>query len=331
VKIVCITTSKNECDVVEGFIRHNGRFCDHFCLIDESKDSTRDILQNLKNEGFSIDVFNPGSSDYQQQGLINACLDAVRQSGRFDWAVFLDADEVLPDVTRNEFESLLGQVPAATCAALAWQTYVPLSLDYFTHADPLVTNFRPRNREHSQFFKVMLPASLFADARIAAGNHAAYLRATGQACATVALPLRLAHFPVRSIEQISLKNILACHTHTMKRNRLPGEGAHVYMTLDDLRRANFSPGYELLRDLALKYADMGAPPGTVHVDAAAPALRAEAVPLRFPEMARPNVIAIFDREIEYFARKILQYREANAAAMESLSKAEAAILPAPSK
>jgi hypothetical protein len=115
----------------------------------------------------------------------------------------------------------------------------------------------------------------------------------------------------------------------MKRNRTQGEGSHVYMTLKDLRRANFAPGYELLRDLALKYADMGAPPGTVDVDAAAPALRSVAAPLRFRELARPNVIAIFDREIEFFARKILQYREANTAAIESLSKAEAAIVAAP--
>ena len=352
VKIVCITTSKNECDVVESFIRHNSRFCDHFCLIDESKDATRDILQNLRSEGFSIDIFNPGTSDYQQEGLINACLDAVRQSRQFDWAVFLDADEILPDVTRPEFEALLAGVPARTCAALGWQTYVPLSLDYFTHEDPLVTNFRPRSTEPRQWFKVMVPASLFADARVAAGNHRAYLRANGETCATVNLPLRLAHFPVRSIEQISLKNILACHTLTMKRNRKPGEGSHVYMTLNDLRRANFAPGYEqlrdialkkyvklnkqvkpddllraikeLLRDLALKYADIGAPDCTVDVDEAAPALRSSSAPLRFPELARPNVIAIFDREIEFFARKILQYREANVAAIESLGKAEAA-------
>jgi hypothetical protein len=328
VKIVCITTSKNECDVVESFIRHNSRFCDHFCLIDESKDATRDILQNLRSEGFSIDIFNPGTSDYQQEGLINACLDAVRQSRQFDWAVFLDADEILPDVTRPEFEALLAGVPARTCAALGWQTYVPLSLDYFTHEDPLVTNFRPRSTEPRQWFKVMVPASLFADARVAAGNHRAYLRANGETCATVNLPLRLAHFPVRSIEQISLKNILACHTLTMKRNRKPGEGSHVYMTLNDLRRANFAPGYEQLRDLALKYADIGAPDCTVDVDEAAPALRSSSAPLRFPELARPNVIAIFDREIEFFARKILQYREANVAAIESLGKAEAAIAPA---
>jgi len=57
-------------------------------------------------------------------------------------------------------------------------------------------------------------------------------------------------------------------------------------------------------------------------------LRSSSAPLRFPELARPNVIAIFDREIEFFARKILQYREANVAAIESLGKAEAAIAPA---
>jgi glycosyltransferase involved in cell wall biosynthesis len=329
-KILCISTTKNECDVMESFIRHNARFCDHFCLIDESKDATRDILQKLKEEGFSIGIFNPNSSDYQQAGLINACLDAVRQSSRFDWAVFLDADEILSDVTRAEFETSLAQVPATMCATVAWQTYVPLSLDYFLHEDPLVTNFRPRSAEHSQFLKVMVPEPLFAEVRVSAGNHAAYLRANGQPCPTAALPVRLAHFPVRSMEQISLKNILACHTLTMKRNRQPGEGNHVHQILNDLRQANFEPRYELLRGLALKYADM-AVPGEVHVNTAAPALRAQSLPIRYREMARPNVISILDREIEYLARKILKYRESNHAAIEALTTSEGAIAAATSQ
>ncbi len=329
-KIVCINTTKNECDVIESFVRHNARFCDQFCLVDESNDATRDILQKLKDEGFPISVFTPNSSSFQQADMINACLDAVRQSSQFDWAVFLDADEILPDVTRVEFEILLARVPATTCAAVHWETYVPLSLDYFLHEDPLVTNFRPRSAELSPFLKVIIPESLFAGARVTTGNHSAYHGANGQPCATAALPLGLAHFPVRSAEQISLKNIIACHTLTMKRNRVPGEGAHVYQILNELRQANFAPGYELLRDLALKYADLGVP-GDVHVNTTAPALRAQTLPIRYREMMRPNVISIFDREIEYLSRKILKYREANHSAIESLNTCEGAIATAASR
>jgi hypothetical protein len=323
-KILCISTTKNECDVIESFVRHNARFCDHFCFIDESKDATREIVRKLQQEGFSIDMFAPNTSDYQQNVLITACLDAVGPSGAFDWAVFLDADEILPDVSRAQFEALLAKVPAQSAASMCWKTFVPLSLDYFSHADPLVANFRPRSAERSSFSKVLVPASLYAHVRVDLGNHRALLRAGGQPCPTVALPLSLAHFPVRSVEQIGLKNILACHTHSMKRNRVPGEGAHVYRTLEDLRRADFRPGYDMLRDLALSYADFGGAVA-IYVDVAAPAVRALSQPLRHGALARPNVIAILDREIEYMSSKILKYRNANAAAVEALGASETAV------
>jgi hypothetical protein len=88
--------------------------------------------------------------------------------------------------------------------------------------------------------------------QISIGNHGAQLRANGQPCPTVLLPLHLAHFPDRSFEQTSLKYILACYTLTMKRNRLPGEGTHVYRTLNDLCSAIFTQECPLLRELALR-------------------------------------------------------------------------------
>jgi 3,4-dihydroxy 2-butanone 4-phosphate synthase/GTP cyclohydrolase II len=51
-KIASISTTKNECDVIEAFVRHNARFCDKFFFIDESVDQTRTILKALQEEGF---------------------------------------------------------------------------------------------------------------------------------------------------------------------------------------------------------------------------------------------------------------------------------------
>jgi hypothetical protein len=54
-------------------------------------------------------------------------------------------------------------------------------------------------------------------------------------------------------------------------------------------------------------------------------VRALSQPLRHGALARPNVIAILDREIEYMSSKILKYRNANAAAVEALGASETAV------
>jgi hypothetical protein len=322
-KIASISTTKNECDVIEAFVRHNARFCDHFFFIDESVDTTRTILGHLQAEGFGITVFNSGSNTYVQSDLITTVLRHLHSTGGYDWVTLLDADEFLPDVDRATFEGLLAQVPANMLAALAWQTYVPRTRDYFSFEDPIVQNFLPRNTEGPAplIHKVCVPASLLGVAQADPGNHGAHQ--AGTPVPGVLLPLRLGHFPVRSTEQIIVKNIVAAHVTSMKEGKTEIEGWHVYKSLEQLRDNRFDVSYDELLKVALTYALAEHPPGLA-LDQTAPPLRAQALPMRYAHLRYRSPLAALDRELESMAAKVLLYKQI-------ISKSQAALVLAGDK
>lgn len=316
-KIASISTTKNECDVIEAFVRHNARFCDHFFFIDESVDATRTILGHLQAEGFGITVFNSGSNTYVQSDLITTVLRHLHSIGGYDWVTLLDADEFLPDITREAFEHWLALVPANTLAALAWQTFIPRTRDYFSFEDPIVQNFLPRSTEGPPplIYKVCVPASLLGVAHADSGNHGAHH--AGVPLPGVLLPLRLGHFPVRSTEQIIVKNIVAAHVTSMKEGKTEIEGWHVYKSLEQLRDNRFDVSYDELLKVALTYALADHPHGLA-LDQDAPPLRAQPVPMRYPHLRYRSPLAALDRELESMAAKVLLYRQALTSAKRSL-------------
>jgi hypothetical protein len=309
-KIACISTTKNECDVIEAFVRHNARFCDKFIFVDESLDATRSILGQLQIEGFDISVFNSTTVIYEQRGLINSALRYLDEQDDCDWAFFLDADEILPDISRDEMENWLRQVPAETMAAMAWQTYVPLSRNFYSFNDPITENFVPRSSEGQQspIHKISIPKSLFGLANIDPGNHGASHLETGARIPAVSLPLRLAHFPVRSIEQITVKNIVAAHVTSMKESKTEAEGWHVYKSLEQMRSNDFAVTYEELLNVALTYAIENRENELPNISQGA-SIRANPMLMKYANLRYRNPLAALDRELENMSRMILNYRK----------------------
>jgi hypothetical protein len=309
-KIASISTTKNECDVIEAFVRHNARFCDKFFFIDESHDATRAILSSLHAEGFDITIFSSSSTNYDQCHLITSALRHVDSLGEIDWVMLLDGDEIVPDVTREEFEQVLSLVPAAHLAALAWQTYIPQTRDYFTFNDPLVENFLPRLTEATQapIHKVFVPKALFSVASIDPGNHGAQHATLGTRIPAVQLPMRLGHFPVRSPEQIIVKNIIATHNLSMKENKTAVEGWHVYQALAQLRANGFVLTYDELKRVAVTYA-AAETSGDLPVELGAAPIRAQAVEMKYISLRYRNIVSALDSELEIMAKRVLAYKQ----------------------
>ncbi len=56
-KVAAITMIKDECDIIELFVRINSRSVDHIFVIDhDSKDGTQEILLRLKAQGFPLTI-----------------------------------------------------------------------------------------------------------------------------------------------------------------------------------------------------------------------------------------------------------------------------------
>jgi len=322
-KIASISTTKNECDVIEAFVRHNARFCDKFFFIDESVDQTRTILKALQEEGFDITIFGSTSAVYEQRALITSVLRHIHSLDEIDWVVLLDADEILPDVPRSEFEYWLGVVQPNTLAAMAWQTYVPINQDFYEVNDPLVECFLPRNSEGPQppIFKICVPKLLFGSASIDPGNHGARDVVSSVQIPTVMLPLRLGHFPVRTVEQITVKNIVAAHVTSMKEGKTAIEGWHVYQSLEQMRTNDFSVSYADLLTVALNYA-VADTQIRLEVDQNAKPIRAEPAVMKFKNLRYRSPIAALDRELETMAKLVLSYRKAVSGSKRAMLEAQ---------
>jgi len=54
-RLAAVTTVRNECDIIESFVRHNAAFLDCFYILDHrSTDATPVILRKLTDEGLPV-------------------------------------------------------------------------------------------------------------------------------------------------------------------------------------------------------------------------------------------------------------------------------------
>lgn len=258
-KIASISCIKNEADLIEDFVRINSTFIDTFVFIDDSSDDTSLILKKLAHEGFKILLVEQDNSEaeYQQGLLISSVILNLIQSGFVcDWFLPLDCDE-FPTVTNKfHFFDELRKIPAGVLGAYKWETYVPTRLDFDAISEsPLLNSFKKRNPEGNIFYKIVIPFNLAAEVILDPGSHGAININTHIRCNAQELSARLGHFPIRSASQIIKKNLRAVNDFLSKKNKVVGEGLHVYRTLRFLHECRYSLTLDKLQVLSLEYAN----------------------------------------------------------------------------
>mgnify|MGYP001157925244 CR=1 FL=1 len=221
--LVGLTVAKNEADIIEAMVRHNLGFLDGLHIIDnDSADATPDILEALAIEfsgrlTWEIDR----RTGHLQTAFVNAALGPLLARTGATQIVLLDADEFVradPAVFR---EMLLAvRLPVL----LPWVTYVPTANDDASVLNPSERITHRRRRERQQFYKVTVPAHLVGKVRVMPGNHR--LRGAGEDAAIKPEGLSLAHFPVRSVEQLTSKVLIGAWNMRLRAKRGPNEGYH---------------------------------------------------------------------------------------------------------
>lgn len=253
--IASVSTVKDECDIIELFVRINSRLIDRFYIVDNgSSDATGKIINMMIDEGFPITLYYDESIDYPQETLITRLLSEIHAEKSADWVVAIDADEFLLG-ERDELIDELQKVPPKSYAKLRWVTYVPVQGGYFDATNPLWSMFRRREFEPRQFCKVVIPVSLITQGKIGPGNHVFKKSGIGK-LPFKELTCRLAHVPVRSSDQIVSKAILGSSRLALKRDRKPGEGYHWDVIAEEARLSHYKFNDQALKLLALRYASI---------------------------------------------------------------------------
>lgn len=253
-KIIAVMSMRNESDIVESWVRYYVHAVDHVIITNNSSvDGSGELLRKLLAEGLPLTVDVDNRSGFFQEQRMRKMMRRAFFEFQADWVLLLDADEfVVPPrgrTIREVFNELKNDCPIK----LAWTTYVP------TDTDPDEPNILRRithrlEYEVKNFYKVMVPAEIGKkrQAVIMMGNHD--IRINGKSVTTQDTPsgMYLAHFPVRSKEQLATKILVGWLATLARPNHIKGENYHWKLLFDKI----FNGGGEIpdsLENMAINY------------------------------------------------------------------------------
>ena len=125
-KWIGVTRVRNECDIIEMFVRQNLSVLDELhIIVNNSTDSTVEILSELKKEGLPLFPYNDTFLDNRQEIVVSNLLRTQINPSECEWCFLLDADEFIT-VPREKLTAELQEVPEGALAGWKSRTYVPI-------------------------------------------------------------------------------------------------------------------------------------------------------------------------------------------------------------
>lgn len=209
IRLVTISLVRNEADIIETFVRHHTPlatrmvFVLHRCI-----DNTLEILEKLRAEGMPIEIHENADPGYPQSDVLTQRVRSVLREDIADWILPLDADEFLAPAEGRSLEDSLAALGDDRVHLLPWKTYVPTPEDDMSESNVLRRIVHRRSVETPQIRKVLLPVKLLRtqDWVLPMGCHTLLSRDSGAPLPSInTASVNLAHFPVRSSEQLCSK------------------------------------------------------------------------------------------------------------------------------
>ena len=307
-KFAAVAMVKNECDIIELFIKINSRFFDHIYFLDHmSNDNTLKIINLMLAKGYNISYRIITDKAYNQSIETSSEVRRIAKLNLYDVIMPLDADEFISIENSFDFKKIiLDTVSLYGIAYIPWSTYVPESSDYFNISAPLYSIFKKRKIEYNQFYKIFISNNYALNCTIEMGNHHA-TNPNVNITSIPILPLQLMHAPIRSAKQVIRKVLLGSHSFSLKIDRKEGEGFHWEIMAQYIRSNNYELNYTHLFNFGMNYAVHGDEIKINELD-----LNCERIGLieddfEFRDLARINILESFDKEINeliiYFKNK----------------------------
>lgn len=202
-KSVSISWIRNEADIIETFVRYHAAMIDKMVIIDHrSKDDTVEILNKLKKEGFDLDIRHNHSHRHQQKEAITKLVNEF--AAKSEWLIPLDADEFL--VTKFNFRHLLDSLKTDKIHFINWYNYCLTGQEDFNELNILKKIQHRAEEVHHNQHKCIIHKKFAEVGYVKEGCHELYSKRTNEAFSYQYLnSIHIAHFPVRSFQQIYQK------------------------------------------------------------------------------------------------------------------------------
>lgn len=252
-KWLAITCSRDDGDFIESFIRGNSGYIDKFVIIDDSTDNTPEILKRLRGEGFDIEVVKQRGIVSDQKAKTNWMLQNYGNPNKFSAVLPLDVDEIIVPRSSNDTKDNIRLESQASF--LDWIPFAPAALNWPVSDGGLMQSFTPTINELGHVKKIFLPrSSLTKRGLIEIGAHNYHIDEQPSVFG-VNTQLALAHFPIRSLDQLVSKLATKVVEVRLKKAKAPSEALHYTELVKMIIRKDFSPALNDLQSAAANYAN----------------------------------------------------------------------------
>ncbi len=310
-KLIVISTIRNESDILEIFVRYHLQIVDHMIIVNHrSVDSSLDILRKIEREGLPITIADVKDLEHQQGAVLTQYLKKAVRDYNADWVIPLDADEFLAVNGKGSAREVMEKLPRDKVVKVLWRTYVPLPSDNYQEPNVLKRIQNYRRTENQGIRKVMIPRTMAMKKNgfIAAGNHGfvweTFRRQKEFPFVNTEL-LAFAHFPVRSSQQIITKAFVGWLACLSKPNKEPTEAYHLKLLYDRFKDGGQISSEELT-SIALGYATAAANSTVTKNDLVHKPLMPEKgdLVLRYTDTHTANPLPILAQMAEDFAEAL---------------------------
>lgn len=247
-KVRTICWARNECDIIEAFVRHHARFSDVLIVLHRCIDNSEEILRALSAEGLPVKWRTDERLIHEQSVVMSELMRESFRDGA-DWVLPLDADEFLHG---DVISVLQTQGSDSRVIRAPWKGYVPTSKDDATEPNVLKRITHRRSHEYPSWYKMMIPKTTDTSAGLCFGNHA-LIDSAGNRLAHTDTQLVVAHFPVRSDRQVMRKTFGGWLSYTADPTHAYG-GSFQWKALYEKMKSGHSPSRDELTQLAMDYA-----------------------------------------------------------------------------
>jgi hypothetical protein len=239
-RLAGITIVRNECDIVEAFVRHNAAVLDQLYIVDNhSSDGTLEILKRLAASRLSIKLGCDETFRYYQGIKTTALIKTALEDEPWDCLFPLDCDEFLLVDDRNALEAEIAGLAREEAGLLVSDQYAPVESDDAAEPDPVRRIIHRTAAEPAlpQFHgKAIVPYALASLPAVVMGegNHH-ILVANRRMPERWFASARIAHFPVRSVEQFVSKVVTTRLAWLSRRDYRSSLGSHIATFYEQLR------------------------------------------------------------------------------------------------
>lgn len=233
------TTVKDEEDIIESFIRYHMNIVDGMVISDNcSNDKTLEILKKLKKEGYNIDIIEDKQIYFDQVTKRKELLEYTIKKYDPDYIFPLDADEFIASNTNDNPRKIIEKLDMK-------YLYLYKMENYFLNGKEdnsslfipeRITMKRFNKEEYTGNFKCFVSKNIYSqNINFIMGAHDITMEEKEKIPEKKYLTdLFLAHYPIRSREQLMNKVIIGRLNNMSIHSREEGYGVHQYQVFDEI-------------------------------------------------------------------------------------------------